>query len=225
MSMRNVARIVVVALAALTAGRWSPAESGEWPLRIVTAAGHAELSKGSPPAWSVATLRAELGPGAATRTLLGRLTLRTTSGQEVRLGPHSWISLPEGEAADQPTLLKMGAGSVWMAVMPGSPAPEQLEVQTMGVTVTVRGGGVGITLGQDGSALVRVYHGTAECAGPGAGRQWTRALADGQELRVSSAGRPDETRKLALDKLDADWVKWNEEQDVAGGYGGKLPER
>ncbi|HET7296577.1 MAG TPA: FecR domain-containing protein [Gemmatimonadales bacterium] len=223
MSTRSIVR--VIALAALAAGRWSPAESSEWPLRIVTVAGQAELSKGSPLAWTAAALRAELGPGAATRTLQGWLTLRTTSGQEVRLAPRSRISLPEGGGADQPTLLRMDAGSVWVAVMPGSSPREQFEVQAVGVTVTVRGSGVGITLGQDGSALVRVYHGAAECAGPGAERQWTRVLADGQELRVSSAGRPEDTRKFTRDKLDADWVKWNEEQDVAGGYGGKLPER
>ncbi len=225
MSTRRIAWVVALALAVLGAGRSSPAESSEWPLRVVTVAGHAELSRGSPPAWSAAALRAELGPGTAARTLEGRLTLRTTSGQEVRLAPRVRISLPEGGPSDQPILLSLDGGSVWVAVMPGSPSREHIEVRTAAASVIVRGGGVGITLGQDGSALVRVYHGTAECGGPGTERQWTRVLSDGEELTVSSAGRPDETRTLARKQLDADWVKWNEEQDIAGGYGGRLPER
>jgi hypothetical protein len=72
---------------------------------------------------------------------------------------------------------------------------------------------------------VRVYHGMAECAGPGTTRQWNRTLASEQELSVSSAGVPREVRELKRDKLDAAWVKLNEEQDLAGGYGGKPPAR
>jgi hypothetical protein len=44
-------------------------------------------------------------------------------------------------------------------------------------------------------------------------------------LSVSSAGVPGESRQLKRDKLDAAWVKLNEEQDLAGGYGGKPPAR
>ncbi len=222
MSMRTLAQIV--AFTALTAGHGSPAEPSEWPLRIVTVAGQAELSSGTPQTWNAAALRAELGPGVVTRTLEGRLTLRTTSGQEVRVAPRSRISLTEGPA-DQPTRLTIDAGSVWVAVVPGSPKPEQVEVRTGAVTVTVRGSGVGIALGEDGSALVRVYHGAAECAGPGAERKWARVLAGGQEFSVSSAGAPGEMRELVRDKVGADWVKWNEDQDVAGGYKAKPPER
>ncbi len=223
MSIRGIVPGAALALAALTAGPWSPAEPGEWPLRVVTVAGRAEVSKGSTSGWSVARLRAELEPGAAARTLQGRLTLRTASGQELRLAALSRIALPEAGATDQPTRVKMEAGSVWVAVVPGSSPREHLEVQTAVVTVTVWGSGVGITLGRDGSVRVRVYHGAAECAGPGA--EWHRALGAGQELLVPNAGRPGETRKLIRDKLDTDWVKWNEEQDLAGGYGGKPPER
>lgn len=222
MSMRSAVPVVALALAALSPG--SPAEPSEWPLRVVTVAGQAEVNKSSASAWSAARIRAELDPGAAARTLQGRLTLRTASGQEVRLAPVSRITLREGGAADQPTRLRMDAGSVWAAVMPGSPPPEHLEVQTGAVTVTVRGSGVGITLGRDGSVVVRVYHGAAECAGPGGGR-WTRTLGAGQELLVPSAGQPGQLRKLVRDKLDADWAQWNEQQDLAGGYGGKPPAR
>ena len=82
-----------------------------------------------------------------------------------------------------------------------------------------------ISVGRDGSVLVRVYHGAVECAGPGTGRQWTRTLADEQELSIASGGVPGDVRALKRDKIDAAWVKWNEEQDLAGGYGGKPPAR
>jgi len=223
MSMRGIVPVAALAVAALATGRWSPAEPSEWPLRVVTVSGRAEVSKGSTSGWSAARLRAELEPGAAARTLQGRLTLTTASGQELRLATLSRIALPEAGAIDQPTRVRLEAGSVWVAVTPGSPPREQLEVQTPVAAVTVRGSGVGITLGRDGSVLVRVYHGAAECTGPGAERQWHRVLGDGQELLVPGAGKPGETRKLSRDNLDADWVKWNEEQDLAGGYGGKPP--
>ena len=221
--MRGIVPVAALAVAALTTGRWSPAEPGEWPLRVVTVSGRAEVSRGSASGWSAARLRAELEPGAAARTLQGRLTLTTASGQELRLATLSRIALPEAGAIDQPTRVRLEAGSVWVAVTPGSPPREHVEVQSPVAAVTVRGSGVGITLGRDGSVLVRVHHGAAECAGPGAERQWHRVLGDGQELLVPGAGKPGETRKLSRDNLDADWVKWNEEQDLAGGYGGKPP--
>ncbi|PYO56061.1 MAG: hypothetical protein DMD83_16375 [Candidatus Rokuibacteriota bacterium] len=223
MSMRGIVPVAALAVAALTTGRWSPAEPGEWPLRVVTVSGRAEVSRGSASGWSAARLRAELEPGAAARTLQGRLTLTTASGQELRLATLSRIALPEAGAIDQPTRVRLEAGSVWVAVTPGSPPREHVEVQSPVAAVTVRGSGVGITLGRDGSVLVRVHHGAAECTGPGAERPWHRVLGDGQELLVPGAGKPGETRKLSRDNLDADWVKWNEEQDLAGGYGGKPP--
>ena len=172
-----------------------------------------------------AKLRAELGPGAAARTLQGRLTLMTPSGQQLRLAGLSRISLLEEGAPDQPTAVRLDGGSVWAAVMPGSPAREQIEVRTAAATVVVGGSGVEVTLGRDGSALVRVYHGAAMCSGPGTERQWSRALGDGQELFVPNGSSPAETRKLDRQKINLDWAKWNEDQDLAGGYGSRPPEK
>jgi hypothetical protein len=197
------------------------ARPAERPLRVVTIAGGAEVYKSSGSTWSEAVLRAALEPGDAARTLSGRLTLTTPSGQAVRLGPGSRVTLDDGGAPEQPTPVRLDGGSVWAAVMVGSPPREQLEVRTAAATIVVRGSGVGITLGRDGSVLVRVHHGTAECAGPAVERRWTRVLTDEQELSVSAAGVPAETRKLNRDKLEAAWVKWNEDQDVAGGYGAR----
>ena len=213
---------VLMSIGTLAPG--SGSQGGERPLRVVTVAGRAELQKTTVASWSAATLSAELEPGDAARTLAGRLTLRTASGQAVRLASSSRVALLDAALPDQPTRVRLDAGSVWAAVMKESPPGQQLEFQTSAVTVTVRGSGVGITLNRDGSVLVRVYHGGAECAGPGTERRWIRTLADEQELSVSGERAP-EVRKLQRDKLDVAWVKWNEEQDLAGGYGGKPPAR
>ena len=217
--------VVALALAALCAPWRATAQPSEWPFRVVTVGGEAELYRKSAGTWSAATLRADLQPGDGARTMGGRLTLRTVSGQALRLAPLSRVSLLEPGLPDQPTRARVDGGSVWVAVMPGSPPREQIEAQTGAVTVTVRGSGMSITVDRDGSVLVRVYHGAAECAGPGTGRQWSRALAGEQELSVAGGGVPGDVRALKRDKLEAAWAKWNEEQDLAGGYGGKPPAR
>jgi hypothetical protein len=201
------------------------AQAGEGTFGVVTLAGPSEVYKKSGTAWIPATLRAELGPGEGARTLEGRLTLRAASSQALRLAPSSRVSLVDAGAADQPTRVRLDGGSIWVAVMPASPAANQIEIETAAVTVAVKGGGVGITLARDGAILVRVHHGTAECSGPGRERQWSKSLSDQQEILLPNAGQPGEVRKLVRDKLDQDWIKWNEDQDLAGGYGGKPPTR
>lgn len=218
MRTRNI--LLVVALTLFSVGG-KPALASEWPFRIVTLAGPSEMYSKSGRAWTAATLRAELGPGESVRTLEGRLTLRSPSGQALRLTPTSRVSFPAAGSSDQPTPVKMDGGSIWVAVMPSSAPAEQIEVETGAMTVTVKGSGVEISVNRDGGVLVRVHHGSAECAGPGRERKWSKRLADQQEMLVSSAGEPGELRKLPREKVDADWVKWNEDQDRAGGYGEK----
>jgi hypothetical protein len=214
---------VALALGALAATSW--ARGGERPFRIVTVAGQAEVQAANGARWNAATLRAELEPGSAARTLAGRLTLTTPSGQAVRLAPSSRVALSEAGGSDQPTRVRLDAGSVWAAVMSESSADQRLQIQTGGVTVTVRGSGVGVTLARDGMTVVRVYHGSAECVGSGPEGRWSRTLAQDQELSVSGSGTPAATAKLKRDKVDAAWIKWNEEQDAAGGYGAPRPAR
>jgi hypothetical protein len=221
-------RIRLAAMLALVAFCAPPRATGqpsEGAFRVVTVAGEAEVYRKSAAGWSAATLRVDLEPGDAARTIGGRLTLRAGGGQALRLAPASRVSLLGASGSDQSTRVSMDGGTVWVAVMPGSPSRQQIAAQAGAVTVTIKGGGAGITVGPDSSVLVRVYHGAAECAGPGTARQWNRVLADEQELSVSSAGVPGEVRQLKRDKLDAAWVKLNEEQDLAGGYGGKPPAR
>ena len=221
MNTRSILLAIALTPVALT-GAAAPARPAEWPARVVTVSGKAELWRKDAPVWSAATLRAEVGPGDVARTLGGRLTLRTASGQALRLAPSSRLALLEGGAAEQPTRVRIDGGSVWVAVMPASPPAEQIEVQAGALSCTVKGSGVGITLARDGSVLVRVYHGAAECAG-GAERRWNRTVVGEQEILVPSGGAPADVRALIRDKPDAAWVKWNEEQDFAGGYGGKPP--
>ena len=213
-----------LAVAVIAGLAW--AQTSELPLKIVTVAGQGEVYRASTSRWTPAALKAELGPGDGARALAAsRLTLRTVSGQSLRLGARSRLSvLPPGPGADQPTAVKLESGALWVAVTPGSPARESVEVRTTAATVTVRGSGVWVTLVPDGSLYVRAFHGTAECTGPGAERQWTRTVGPGSEMPVSVAGAPGAIKKLERDKVQADWIKWNEEQDVAGGYGGKPAE-
>src|SRR5262245_17523972 len=191
----------------------------EGPAMIATLAGHAELSRQQGP-WMPAALRDPLLAGDALRTIGGRLTVRTASGQSLRLGAHTQIALATGAApgASAPVRVRMDGGLMWVAVLPGSPVPAQIEVGVGPATITVRGGGTSIGTNPDGSVTVSVYHGAALASGEG----WQRALAQDQVLIVPPTGAPKETGALKRDKREAEWAKWNEQQDSAGGYGARL---
>jgi hypothetical protein len=194
------------------------AQPKELPARIVTLGGNAEVHRKGTPAWAPADLRAQLAEGDSVRTEVGgRVALKTASGQALRLGSRSQIALLP-PAADGPTRVRLDNGWLWVAVSANSPPTTQIEVQAGPAVVTVRGAGVGLRRGTDGSLLVQVHHGTAACAGPD--RQWERTLAGPQELLVPATGLPGTPVKLTVDKLEISWVKWNADQDVAGGYGG-----
>jgi hypothetical protein len=225
MSLRRTVLSLGLALGSLAAVATAPALSGEHPLQVVTVGGRAQTQTVDGGEWTAARLRTELGPGAAARTQQGRLTLSTPSGQELRLAPFSRVVLLDTTAPDQPTAARLDAGTLWAAVLPGSPAREHLEIQIAAATVLVAGSGVEVTLNRDGSTLVRVYHGAATCSGPGRQRTWTRTLADGQEMVIPSGAPPEEARRFDRAKIDTAWAKWNEDQDRAGGFGGTPPEK
>lgn len=208
-------------LAGLSAGpAW--AQPKELPAQVVTLGGPAELHKKSAPAWVPAGLRAELGEGDSVRTQVGgRVTLKTASGQALRLGSRSQIAILPAEAEAGPTRVRLDNGWLWVAVSPNSPPPTQIEVRTGPGVITVRGAGVGLRRGANGGVLVQVHHGSAVCAGPD--RQWERTLTGPQELLIPASGMPGPPVALTVDKLEATWVKWNADQDLAGGYGGAKP--
>jgi hypothetical protein len=185
----------------------------------VTVGGTAELSRRGAPAWQRASLRDEVDAGDGARTAGGRLTLRTASGQSVRLAPRSQVFVLDGGGAG-PIRLRLDTGRIWVAVTPNAVASNQIEVRAGPAAVLVRNGGAAIAMNADGSISIGVSHGAATCSGSG----WERSLAEGQELVVPAAGAPKEPAKLKRDKRDVDWLKWNELQDVAGGYGGPRPE-
>lgn len=201
------------------------AQPRELPARIVTLGGPADLHRKDTPAWTAAALRAELGEGDSVRTQLGgRVALRTASGQALRLGSRSQVVFLPSEAAGEPapTRVRLDAGWLWVAVLPGSPASAHVEVRAGPATVLVRGSGVSVRRNPDGSVLVQVHHGSVACTGPD--RQWERTLTGPQELAVPAAGPPGPVTKLTVDKLEATWIRWNTDQDFAGGYGGKKSE-
>lgn len=199
------------------------AQPRELPAQIVTLGGAAEMNRKDTPAWKPTALRADVGEGDAVRTQLGgRVTIRTASGQALRLGSRSQIAVMTTDStadAPGPTRIRLDSGWLWVAVMPGSPAPTQIEVRAGPAVVTVRGAGVGLRRSADGGLLVQVHHGTAACAGPD--RQWERTLTGPQQLVVPASGVPAQPVALAVDPLETTWVRWNADQDLAGGYGGK----
>ena len=223
--MPKIVRAAVLSGAVLLVGvtgsaAW--AQPKELPARIVTLGGPAELYRKDTPAWTSAALRAELGEGDSVRTQLGgRVTLRTASGQALRLGSRSQFAflVPDSGGSAGPTRVRLDSGWLWIAVMPGSPPPTHIEILAGAAIVVVRGTGVSLRRGADGSVLVQVHHGTATCMGPD--RQWERTLTGPQELLVQASGTPGQPGKLTVDKLEATWIRWNADQDFAGGYGGK----
>ena len=207
----------VVVLVALT-GSAAWAQPRELPARIVTLGGPAELYKKGTPTWTSAALRAEVSEGDSVRTQTGgRVTLKTGSGQALRLGSRSQVALPPA-VEGAPTRVRFDYGWLWVAALPAGGAG-QVEVRAGPVVIIPREGGVGIRRNQDGSLLVQVHHGTALCAG--AERQWEQTLNAQQQLLVPASGSPGPPARLVVDPVEATWVRWNADQDFAGGYGGQ----
>lgn len=200
------------------------AQPKELPAQIVTLGGTGEVHRKDTPSWTPAELRARVGEGDSVRTQVGgRLALRTASGQALRLGSRSQMALLASTSSPEPgpTSVRLDNGWLWIAVTPNSPRSTQVEVRAGPAVVTVRGAGVGLRRGPDGSLLVQVHHGSAVCEGPE--RQWERTLTGPQELRVTAAGAPGTPVNVTVDQLEAAWVKWNADQDAAGGYGASKP--
>ena len=214
--------VVSAGLLAGLSGGLAWAQPKELPAQVVTLGGPAELHKKGASAWVPAGLRAELGEGDSVRTQVGgRITLKTASGQALRLGSRSQLAVLPSDAEAGPTRVRLDNGWLWIAVAPNSPPPTQIEVRAGPGVIVVRGAGVGLRRGPDGAVLVQVHHGSAVCAGPD--RQWERSLTGPQALLIPASGTPGPPVALTVDKLEATWVKWNADQDLAGGYGGAKP--
>ena len=215
---RRAALVGLACALALGAAPWTAAaQPAELPARVVTIAGRAEVSHAGAPAWKPTALRDEIFPGDAVRTITGRLTLLTGSGQAMRLGPRTQLALGGGDGATPgPVRVRLDGGRVWVSVLPAAAAPARVEVHAGPVTVVALHGGAEVGLGPDGSVLVSVYHGMANVAGDG----WFRPLTQDQQVVVLPPGAaPKEIGRVKRDKADAEWISWNERQDSAGGYG------
>ena len=215
-------RLLLCAVITAVVGAWSclaAAQPQELPAKIATLGGRAELSRKSAP-WAAAALRDEVSAGDGVRTIAGRLTVRTGSGQSLRLGARTQIVFAGDDApvTPGPTRLRMDGGLLWVSVMPNSPLSSHVEVRAGPATVTARGGGTTIGMNPDGSVVVTAYHGAVTVSGEG----WQRTLTQDQQLLVPPVGAPKETGKLKREKRDVEWAKWNEQQDQAGGYGARI---
>ena len=215
-------RLLLFAVITAVFGAWpclAAAQPQELPAQIATLGGRAELSRKSGP-WAAAALRDEVSAGDAVRTIAGRLTVLTASGQALRLGARTQIIFAgdDAPATSGPTRLRMDGGLLWVSVMPSSPLPTHIEVRAGPATVTAGGGGAAIGMNPDGSVRVAVYHGGVVVSGEG----WQRALGQDQTLLVPPVGAPKETVLLKREKRDAEWARWNEQQDRVGGYGARI---
>jgi hypothetical protein len=215
-------RLQLFAFMTAVFGAWpclAAAQPQELPAKIATLGGRAELSRKSAP-WAAAALRDELSASDGVRTSTGRLTVRTGSGQSLRLGARTQIVFAADDApvTPGPTRLRMDGGLLWVSVMPNSPPSAHIEVRAGPATVTARGGGATIGMNPDGSVVVAVYHGGVTVSGEG----WQGALTQDQALLVPPVGAPKETGKLKRERRDVEWAKWNEQQDRAGGYGARI---
>ena len=215
-------RLLLVALFTAVLGVWPclvAAQPQELPVQIATLGGRAELSRKSG-RWEAATLRDEVSAGDGVRTIAGRLTVLTGSGQALRLGARTQIVFAADGARSTPgpTQLRMDGGLLWLAVMPNSPPSTHIEVRAGPATITARGDNATIGMNPDGSILVAVYHGGVTVSGEG----WQRSLTQDQTLLVPPVGAPRETGLLKREKRDAEWAKWNEQQDRVGGYGARI---
>jgi hypothetical protein len=195
------------------------AQPREWPVQLVTLSGQSEVFRKAAGRWEPAALRAELGEGDGVRTWPGaHATLKTGNGHSIRIAGASQVFLLTDDTAGAAApRVRMDRGAVWIAVA-GVNVKPQLEVWAGLVAAGVRGGGVEVRGTADGSVMVRVHHGTAECKGPPERHEWTRPVSAGQELVVPAQGSPQAPRALTQDPVDSGWVKWNAEQDAAGGY-------
>jgi hypothetical protein len=225
--MKPKALMIPLILAALAlASAPALAQPKELPLVASTINGPSEVFKKGSEKWVKSKLRDELAEGDGARALSGgRLVLRTTSGNAIRLAQLTQIFVadpPAGPAAaDRPVRIKQDGGWIWVAVLPLSVTRAAIEVEAGPVTVGARSGGTGIRASTDGSILVRVFHGVAVARSSGEGAKWERTVKAGEELLVPTTGTPGANRPITKDESEAGWIRWNQQQDAAG-YG--MPE-
>lgn len=202
------------------------AQPKELPLVVSTINGPSEVFKKGSDKWVKSKLRDQIAEGDGARALAGgRLVLRTTSGHAIRMAQLTQIFVvepPAGtSASDRTVRIKQDGGWIWVAVLPLSVTRAAIEVEVGPVTVGARSGGTGIRASTDGSILVRVFHGLALARSSGEGAKWERTVKAGEELLVPATGTPGANRPITKEESEAGWIRWNEQQDMAG-YG--MPE-
>lgn len=196
------------------------AQPKELPLEVSTISGPSEtMARGG--VWKPAKLRDKVAEGMGARALSGaRMSLRTASGNSIRLAPLSQIFVAEpaaGAPAGAPQLVTLDGGRMWVSVLPLTVTRAPLEIEAGPVTVAARSGGVAVRANQDGTVIVRVYHGLA-VARATKGTAWERPLKAGEQLLVPAAGAPGAPGPIIADPEETSWVKWNSDQDISA-YG------
>jgi hypothetical protein len=212
-------------LGALVGPAPADAQPKELPLTVSTTFGPSEILRKTDQ-WVPAKLRDKVAAGEGVRTLGGgRVTLLTAGGNSLRMAQFSQVFVPAPDPAraapaDGSARLSLDGGRVWVSVLPLTVTRAPLEIEAGPVTVGIRSGGTFIRASQDGSIVVRVFHGLAVARATKGG--WDRTLQAGTEILVPAAGGAPTPQAITSDPNEANWVRWNSEQDAAG-YGGPGP--
>jgi hypothetical protein len=222
---RSAWMLALAILGALVAPAPADAQRKELPLTVSTTFGPSEILRKTDK-WEPAKLRDKVAEGEGVRALAGgRVTLLTNSGNSLRLAQFTQMFVPAPDparpaATDAPARVTLDGGRVWVSVLPLTVTRAPLEIEAGPVTVGIRSGGTFIRANQDGGILVRVYHGLAVARATKGG--WDRTLQAGTEILVPASGGAPTPQPITSDPNEANWVRWNSEQDVAG-YGMPAP--
>ena len=216
--------LALALLGALVAPTPARAQTQEAPLTVATINGPSEILRKGTQVWIPAKIRDKVADAEGARAMAGgRLVLLTASGNSLRLAQFTQILLPErppGMLADAPLKVHLDGGRLWVSVLPMVTTRAPLEIEAGPVTVGPRAGGTVVRANPDGSITVRVYHGLAVARATKGG--WDRTLQAGTQVQVPAGGDAPTPGPLLAEPEEANWVKWNTDQDRVG-YGMPAP--
>lgn len=175
-----------------------------------------------------------------------RIELRFADGTVIRLSEKARLQMSElafnEETGSKNVKVELPVGKLWAKVKKLATPDSSVEVRTSNAVAGVRGTVYRVNVGEDKSALVKVYEGSVYVASPaGAGvkpihrvtephavagphevpppmhevsmEAWTVIVKAMQQIRISPQGIASEPRDFDP-KADADeWVTWNKERD------------
>ncbi len=162
------------------------------------------------------------------------------------------IQIDVSEAANtRNAKVNVALGKTWVNVGKTLGVKPKIEVSCENAVAGVRGTIYRMNVNDDRSALIRVYDGEVAVSGGGkpaeqtpamgppekisgpvsvpgprkvSMEEWVYIVQSMQQIRVSSAGVPDQPETFTDEDDREDWVDWNKARDAETGRTGELPE-